>query len=212
MIKPVASFKDEEAMEEYQRWQLDRSKQPVSDVIYGGNVSGLGSPYIDKLLEESAMLASNVIPADRWWLTDEEESAMVDEISGIEQPVDGDGILDSRPLKSPVLYQHLRRGCYSEDKSDIIHALKGGATIAYDYHASDDTVDIAYGYAICADTDCFCKERGRTLAHRRLVNLTEMSGCVTIPLKPRLSPSDVRDYVGGFVRKLLELLWSQQRC
>jgi hypothetical protein len=138
---------------------------------------------------------------------------------------------DSRP--SQVFYQHARVDTYhrrmpfSETTtsyeegnshsvaSDFVKvpSLKGGATIAYDYHtAQEDSVDIAYGYAICADSDYFCKEKGRTLARQRLNILTEMSGCITLPLKPRLSRSEINDYVTSFMRRLLGLLWDSQKC
>ncbi len=139
---------------------------------------------------------------DNWYLTEEEEAAMNIGIG-------------SRP--SQVFYQHARNEEYSTSNggwvpSLKIASLKGGATIAYDYHtAAEGSVDIAYGYAICADSDYFCKARGRELASERLRNLTEMSGCITLPLKPRMTGSDVNDYVTGFMRKLLELLWNANK-
>ncbi len=150
-------------------------------------------------------------------LTEEEEAAMNIGIG-------------SRP--SQVFYQHARATTYrrrvpfteattvyEEGKTYRVEpvfisepALKGGATIAYDYHtAAEGSVDIAYGYAICAASDYFCKARGRELASERLRNLTEMSGCITLPLKPRMTGSDVNDYVTGFMRRLLELLWNAQK-
>ena len=115
---------------------------------------------------------------------------------------------DSRP--SQTFYQHKRNPGKDWRSSEPL--LTGGATIAYDYHtAQEGSVDIAYGYAICADSDYFCKEKGRDTASRRLSNLTEMSGCITLPLKSRLTRSEINDYVTSFMRRLLELLWDQQK-